>query len=75
MNRTAVIRVTRTVAKDGIAWHSAVLDVGACHLETPLAFRTLGGLMAYLGDALAEELDQNTRTTEPALLPVTVEDA
>lgn len=69
MNRTANIRVECTT-EDGEAWHRAVIDVGAMHMEPPLAFRTVGGLLAFVADLLTEEFDPSKRKTEPALDPV-----
>jgi hypothetical protein len=71
VTKTANVRITRTT-EDGVEWHRMTIDIGAVHLEPPLAFRTLEGLCAILADVLREELVPSTSTTEPALVPVEV---
>jgi hypothetical protein len=71
VKKTAVVRITRSI-EDGEGWHRAVIDIGAQHLEPPVAFRTIGGLCVFLADLLVEGLTPSTRTTEPDLQPVEV---
>lgn len=69
--KAAVIRVQPTIDDAGLVWYSAVIDIGARHLEPPIATRTIGGLMTFLSDVLLEELESHQRPTDPGMPPVT----